>query len=60
MASSNSSDMVNQLESGSIHSSDIGEAQIQGDKPTGELRSRKKRKIKVRLLVKLSKFKFQI
>ena len=46
MASSNSAEIVNQMESGSIHSSDIREV-AQDDKPTSELRSRKKRKIKV-------------
>jgi len=45
MASSASLEVVNQLENGSIHSSDVQGAQL--DAPTGELRSRRKRKIKV-------------
>ena len=47
MASNNGLELMNQLESGSIHSSDVREAQAQGDKSTSELRSRRKRKIKV-------------
>ena len=47
MASSSTSlEIENQLENGSIHSSDIPIAQE--DKSAGELRSRKKRTIKVR------------
>ena len=40
-----SAEIVEQLERASIHSSDIRE--VQDDKPTSELRSRKKRKITV-------------
>lgn len=45
MTTNASLEVVSQLESGSIHSADV--PGVQEDKPTSELRSRKKRKLKV-------------
>ena len=45
MASSTGLEIENQLECGSIHSSDL--QAVQDEKPTSELRSRRKRKLKV-------------